>query len=189
MEFIKKAPAIERAVDQSIRQTVETMLQTIESGRESAALEFAQEFDGWKGDVVLSDEKRAALVGQVPKQVREDIEFAYAQVKGFAEAQRSSLTEFEIESEPGVRLGQRVVPVQCAGCYVPGGRYAHIASAIMSITTAQVAGVPHIIACSPPHAGSIHPAIAYAMDLAGADIILEIGGVQGVAALASGLFS
>ena len=153
MEFIKQAPSIERAVDQSIRETVEAMLQTIESGRESAALEFAQELDGWKGDVVLSDEKRAALVAQVPNQVREDIEFAYAQVKRFAEAQRSSLTEFEIESEPGVRLGQRVVPVQCAGCYVPGGRYAHIASAIMSIATAQVAGVSHIIACSPPHGG------------------------------------
>ena len=189
MEFIKQAPSIERAVDQSIRETVEAMLQTIESGRESAALAFAQELDGWKGDVVLSDEKRAALVGQVPNQVREDIEFAYAQVKGFAEAQRSSLTEFEIESEPGVRLGQRVVPVQCAGCYVPGGRYAHIASAIMSIATAQVAGVSHIIACSPPHGGSIHPAIAYAMDLAGADSILEIGGVQGIAALAYGLFT
>lgn len=189
MEFIKQAPAIERTVDQSIRETVEAMLQTIESGGESAALEFAQELDGWKGDVVLSDEKRAALVAQVPNQVREDIEFAYAQVKRFAEAQRSSLTEFEIESEPGVRLGQRVVPVQCAGCYVPGGRYAHIASAIMSIATAQVAGVPHIIACSPPHGGSIHPAIAYAMDLAGADSILEIGGVQGIAALAYGLFT
>jgi len=189
MEFIKQAPAIERAVDQSIRETVEAMLRTIESGGESAALEFAQELDGWKGDVVLSDEKRAALVAQVPNQVREDIEFAYAQVKRFAEAQRSSLSEFEIESEPGVRLGQRVVPVQCAGCYVPGGRYAHIASAIMSIATAQVAGVPHIIACSPPHGGSIHPAIAYAMDLAGAGSILEIGGVQGIAALAYGLFT
>ena len=189
MEFIKQAPAIERTVDQSIRETVEAMLQTIESGGESAALEFAQELDGWKGDVVLSDEKRAVLVAQVPNQVREDIEFAYAQVKRFAEAQRSSLTEFEIEPEPGVRLGQRVVPVQCAGCYVPGGRYAHIASAIMSIATAQVAGVPHIVACSPPHGGSIHPAIAYAMDLAGADSILEIGGVQGIAALAYGLFT
>jgi len=145
--------------------------------------------DGWRGDVVLSDAKRAELIAQVPASVRDDIRFAHKQVTRFAEAQRDSLREFEIETEPGVRLGQRVLPVQCAGCYVPGGRYAHIASAIMSVATAKVAGVPFVVACSPPHEGSIHPAIAYAMDLAGADVILEIGGVQGVAAMAYGLFT
>jgi sulfopropanediol 3-dehydrogenase len=189
MEFIKQAPAPDEAADRSIREAVEAMLKQIESGGEAAALKYAEKLDGWTGDVVLSDEKRAALIAQVPAQVREDIQFAYKQVKRFAEAQRNSLTEFEIETEPGVRLGQRVLPVQCAGCYVPGGRYAHIASAIMSIATAKVAGVPFIVACSPPHAGSIHPAIAYAMDLGGADVILEMGGVQGVAAMAFGLFS
>jgi sulfopropanediol 3-dehydrogenase len=189
MEFIKQAPAPDEAADRSIREAVEAMLKEIESGGEAAALKYAEKLDGWTGDVVLSDEKRAALIAQVPAQVREDIQFAYKQVKRFAEAQRNSLTEFEIETEPGVRLGQRVLPVQCAGCYVPGGRYAHIASAIMSIATAKVAGVPFIVACSPPHAGSIHPAIAYAMDLGGADVILEMGGVQGVAAMAFGLFS
>jgi sulfopropanediol 3-dehydrogenase len=189
MEFIKQAPAPDEAADRSIREAVEAMLKEIESGGEAAALKYAEKLDGWTGDVVLSDEKRAALIAQVPNQVREDIQFAYKQVKRFAEAQRNSLTEFEIETEPGVRLGQRVLPVQCAGCYVPGGRYAHIASAIMSIATAKVAGVPFIVACSPPHAGSIHPAIAYAMDLAGADVILEMGGVQGVAAMAYGLFT
>ena len=189
MKFIKQAPAPNRAVDQSIGEIVEGMLKVIESGRENAALEYAEELDGWRGNVVLSDAKRAALIEQVPSQMREDIEFAHAQVKRFAEAQRGSLTEFEIETAPGVCLGQRVVPVQCAGCYVPGGRYAHIASALMSIATAQVAGVAHIIACSPPHGDSIHPAIVYAMDLAGADCILEIGGVQGIAALAYGLFT
>jgi sulfopropanediol 3-dehydrogenase len=189
MEFIKQAPAPDEAADRSIREAVEAMLKEIESGGEAAALKYAEKLDGWTGDVVLSDEKRAALIAQVPNQVREDIQFAYKQVKRFAEAQRNSLTEFEIETEPGVRLGQRVLPVQCADCYVPGGRYAHIASAIMSIATAKVAGVPFIVACSPPHAGSIHPAIAYAMDLAGADVILEMGGVQGVAAMAYGLFT
>lgn len=189
MDFIKKAPAPDEAVDRSMRETVEAMLKSIESDGEAAALRFAEELDGWKGDVVLSGEKRAALVAHVPAGLRADIQFAHAQIARFAEAQRRSLTEFEIETEPGVRLGQRVLPVQCAGCYVPGGRYAHIASALMSIATAKVAGVPHIVACSPPHAGSIHPAIAYAMDLAGADVILEMGGVQGVAAMAYGLFT
>ena len=189
MEFIKQAPAPDASIDQSVRQTVETMLVDIEQGREQAALNYAKKLDDWQGDVVLSDEKRTTLIEQVPEQVRQDIQFAYKQVKRFAQAQRDSLQEFEIETEPGVRLGQKVLPVQCAGCYVPGGRYAHIASAIMSIATAKVAGVPFIVACSPPHNGSIHPAIAYAMDLAGADVILEMGGVQGVAAMTYGLFT
>lgn len=189
MEYLKQAPAPDVSVDRSIRQTVEAMLADIDNGGEAAALSFAEKLDGWTGDVVLSDKKRAALIAQVPETLREDIRFAHRQVTRFAEAQRKSLSEFEIETEPGVRLGQRVVPVQCAGCYVPGGRYAHIASAIMSIATAKVAGVPYVVACSPPYKGSIHPAIAYAMDLAGADVILEIGGVQGVAALANGLFT
>jgi len=189
MEFIKQAPAPDGATDRSIRQTVEAMLVDIEQGREATALNYAKKLDDWDGDVVLSDAKRAALIAQVPQQVRDDIQFAHKQVKRFAEAQRDSLLEFEIETEPGVRLGQKVLPVQCAGCYVPGGRYAHIASAIMSVATAKVAGVPFIVACSPPHNGSIHPAIAYAMDLAGADVILEMGGVQGVAAMTYGLFT
>lgn len=189
MEYLKQAPAPDESVDRSIRQTVEVMLAEIEKRREAAALEFAERLDGWTGDVVLSAEKRADLIAQVPGRLRRDIQFAHRQVSRFAEAQRDSLAEFEIETEPGVRLGQRVMPVQCAGCYVPGGRYAHIASAIMSIATAKVAGVPFVVACSPPYKGAIHPAIAYAMDLAGADVILEIGGVQGVAAMANGLFT
>ena len=189
MEFVKQAPAPDLAADRSIRETVESMLVNIEQGRKACALDYAKKLDDWDGEVVLCDEKRAALIAQVPKQVREDIQFAHKQVTRFAKAQRDSLCEFEIETEPGVRLGQRVLPVQCAGCYVPGGRFAHIASAIMSVATAKVAGVPFIVACSPPHEGSIHPAIAYAMDLAGADVILEMGGVQGVAAMAYGLFT
>ncbi|WP_425406617.1 histidinol dehydrogenase [Hwanghaeella sp.] len=189
MEYLKQAPAPDESVDRSIRQTVDVMLTEIEKRREAAALEFAERLDGWTGDVVLSAEKRADLIAQVPGRLRRDIQFAHRQVSRFAEAQRDSLAEFEIETEPGVRLGQRVMPVQCAGCYVPGGRYAHIASAIMSIATAKVAGVPFVVACSPPYKGAIHPAIAYAMDLAGADVILEIGGVQGVAAMANGLFT
>ena len=189
MKYIKQAPAPDKDADRSIREIAETMLVEIQNGGEAAALNYAKKLDGWTGDVVLADNKLAALIDEVPTQVQEDIQFAYRQVKRFAEAQRDSLKEFEVETEPGVRLGQRVLPVQCAGCYVPGGRYAHIASAIMSIATAKVAGVPFIVACSPPHEGSIHPSIAYAMDLAGADVILEMGGIQGVAALAYGLFT
>jgi len=109
-------------------------------------------------------------------------------VKHFAEAQRQSISEFAIETEPGVRLGQSLVPVECAGCYVPGGRYAHAASAIMSITTARVAGVPFIVTACPPRGSSIAPAIAYAMDMAGADVILQMGGIQAIATMAFGLF-
>jgi len=189
MKFFKNSEISSDLDDRTLRDTVERMLSEIEKRGEEAAIEYANRLDGWAGDVVLSDVKRAHLMEQVPQQVCDDIQFAYDQVRRFAEAQRDSLREFEIETQPGVRLGQRVMPVQCAGCYVPGGRYAHIASAIMSIATAKVAGVPFIVACSPPHNGSIHPAIAYAMDLAGADVILEMGGVQGIAAMAFGLFT
>lgn len=189
MYYIKQAPTPNEATDRAIRETVEAMLADIDKGGEATALAYAKKFDNWEGGVVLSDQKRAALIDLVPVQVREDIQFAHKQIKRFAKAQRDSLHEFEIETEPGVRLGQKVLPVQCAGCYVPGGRYAHIASALMSIATAKVAGVPFIVTCSPPHEGSIHPAIAYAMDLAGADVILEMGGVQGVAAMTYGLFT
>src|SRR5690606_33083834 len=105
-------------------------------------------------------------------------------------AQRGAICDVEVELSPGVIAGHRNIPVETAGCYVPGGRYAHVASAIMSVTTAKVAGVENIIACSPPRPGvGINPAILYALDLCGADTILNLGGVQGVAALAFGLFS
>ncbi len=189
MEYLKKSSAPVAESDERIHATVKTMLARIDSEGESAVREYAAQFDNWQGDFILSDEKRAALIAQVPEQTRQDIQFAYQQVKTFAQAQRASLTEFEIESAPGVKLGQKVIPVNCAGCYVPGGRYSHAASALMSIATAKVAGVETIIACSPPKDGNIHPAIVYAMDLAGADIILEMGGVHAVATMAKGLFT
>ncbi len=175
--------------DERIHQTVKAMLAKIESEGEAAVREYAAQFDQWEGDFILSDEKRAQLIEQVPEQTRNDIQFAFQQVKTFAEAQLASLSEFEIDSAPGVKLGQKIIPANCAGCYVPGGRYSHAASAIMSIATAKVAGVKTIIACSPPKNSSINPAIAYAMDLAGADIILEMGGVHAVASMAKGLFT
>lgn len=189
MEYLKKSNAPVAANDERIQGTVKTMLARIEADGESAVREYAAQFDNWQGDFILSDAKRAELIARVPEQTRQDIRFAYKQIKTFAQAQRASLSEFEIESAPGVKLGQKVIPVNCAGCYVPGGRYSHAASALMSIATAKVAGVETIVACSPPKDGSINPAIVYAMDLAGADIILEMGGVHAVATMAKGLFT
>ncbi|MBV2182752.1 MAG: histidinol dehydrogenase [Castellaniella sp.] len=190
MRYIKSAAASQtlEARDRSIRERVEEMLLDIENRREAAVIEYARTLDGWQGEFLLAAEKRADLVRQVPEQLRQDIAFAHQQVTRFAIAQRDSLKEFEIETEDGVRLGQRVIPVQAAGCYVPGGRYAHVSSAVMSVATAKVAGVPTVIACSPPRGTSINAATAYAMDLSGADIILEMGGVQAIATMAYGLF-
>ncbi len=165
------------------------MLSEIRSRGEAAVREYAQQFDRWSGDFVLGQRKKQALIAAVPASVREDIEFAHDQVRRFALAQKQSLSEFEIETAPGVRLGQRVLPVHCAGCYVPGGRYAHAASALMSVATAKAAGVPLVIASSPPRGEGIDPTVAFAMDLAGADIILEMGGVHAIASMAFGLFT
>ena len=188
MEYIKQAQADARVEDERIRAVTARMLADIEQRGEPAVIELARKLDGWEGDFLLCDAKRRRLIDSVPPQVRDDIRFAHDRVRRFALAQRASLRAFEIEPEPGVRLGQRIVPVDCAGCYVPGGRYAHVASAIMSVTTARVAGVSFVVACTPPRGESIDPAVAFALDLAGADMVLEMGGVQAVATMVFGLF-
>ncbi|CZF81771.1 Sulfopropanediol 3-dehydrogenase [Grimontia celer] len=191
MEYLKRAKRESevQTEDERIQQVVKEILAHIRRDGTAAVEEYAKQFDNWQGDFILSDEKKAALIASVSQQVKDDIDFAHRQVRRFAEAQRASLTEFEIETESGVKLSQRVIPVDCAGCYVPGGRYAHAASALMSIATAKAAGVPTVIACSPPRGDSINPAVVYAMDLAGADIILEMGGVHAIATMAFGLFT
>ncbi len=189
MEYIKKALKNIEANSDEVRGTVEKILADIETRGESAVRELAEKFDGWKGDFVLSDEKKQRLIDSVPDFVKADIQFAHKQVAGFARAQRESITEFENEPLPGVRLGQKVIPMEVAGCYVPGGRFAHACSAIMSVATAKAAGVPLVIACSPPRGESIDPAVVYALDISGADIILEMGGVQAIATMALGLFT
>lgn len=190
IEVVKKASKTPATGEDDTAQIVRTMLQEIEEGGEAKAREYAQKLDGWEKDIVLSREEIEAAIALVPEQARHDIQFSHARVKGFAEAQLASMSEFETELSPGLFAGQRLIPVNTAGCYVPGGRYAHIASAIMSITTAKVAGVKHVIACSPTHPDrGVHPAIIYAADLAGADTILSLGGVQGIAAMAFGLFT
>ncbi len=189
-EFLKKAVKTSATGEDDTRRVVAEMLAEIESGGEARARRYGETLDGWSGDIVLDAKAIADAADRVPAQLKDDIRFAYDRVRRFAEMQRDSIGEFEAELSPGLFAGQRLIPVETAGCYVPGGRYAHVASAIMSITTARVAGVKNVIACSAPHKGTgIHPGIAYTMDLCGADTILALGGVQGIAALAFGLFT
>ncbi|VVS94786.1 histidinol dehydrogenase [Desulfoluna spongiiphila] len=189
MEYIKKAELSFEEVSDQKRVIVEGILKDIETRGEEAVRELAKKFDNWEGDFILSDEKKAKLIAEVPEQVKKDLQFAYDQVSGFAKAQRESIVEFEKETIEGVRLGQKVIPMEVAGCYVPGGRFAHACSAIMSVATAKAAGVKTVIACSPPRGESIAPAVVYAMELAGADVIIEMGGVQAIATMAYGLFT
>jgi sulfopropanediol 3-dehydrogenase len=188
-EYLKKATLHSRSDSGETRKIVRAILDDIEAGGDAAALDYAAKFDKYEGEIVLTPEAIAAAAAQVPEKLRRDIEFAHANVKKFAEAQKGTVADFEIEVVPGLIAGQKAIPVHAAGCYVPGGRYSHIASAIMTVTTAKVAGCRNITACSPPRPGvGIAPAIVYAAHVCGADQILAMGGVQGVAAMTFGLF-
>lgn len=189
MEYVKRAALSFEQASEEKRRVVKDLLDDIRMRGETAVREMAKKFDGWHGDFILSPEDKAKLIAQVPERVKADIRFAHEQVASFARAQRASIKEFEVTSMPGVRLGQKVIPMSVAGCYVPGGRFAHACSAIMSIATARAAGVETIIACSPPRGESIAPAVVYAMEVSGCDIILQMGGVQAVATMAYGLFT
>lgn len=189
MIYLKQAKTHPEAEQADVRASVDAMLHAIEAEGEAAAIRFARELDKWEGEIILSDAARAAAIARVPEKLKADIRFAHGNIRRFAEAQRATIMDCNIEILPGLTAGQKQIPVSSAGCYVPGGRYSHIASAIMTITTAKVAGVPSIAACSPPRPNIGIPApIIYAMDLCGADVILNLGGVQGVAAMANGLF-
>ena len=189
MEYLKKASKTAATGEQNVRQTVQAILDDIEAGGDAAARDYAKKFDKWEGDIVVSDADRAAAAGKVSQKLKDDIRFAHDNVRRFAEAQRATLTDTEVEILPGLIAGQKQIPVSAAGCYAPGGRYSHVASAIMTVTTAKVAGVGHVSACSPPRPGvGMNPAVLYALDVCGADTILNLGGVQGIAAMAFGLF-
>ncbi|MEO5701856.1 MAG: histidinol dehydrogenase [Casimicrobiaceae bacterium] len=182
-----KSPATETRAAQKVAGD---MIATIERDGEAAVRRYAKDLDGWTGDILVSPAEMEQRTAAVPANERRDIEFATAQVRRFAEAQRASVRDFEMEVHPGIIAGQRLVPVNVAGCYVPTGRYAHIASAYMSIATAKAAGVPTVVACSTPFEGQgIHPHVLYAMKVAGADLVMTLGGVQAVAAMAFGLFT
>lgn len=189
IEYLKKADPPRQAIDNATADTVRRMLADIERNGEDAVLKYARELDDWQGEVVMDEEHFTRAAQTLSRGVKEDIDFAAERVRDFAHHQRASLLEFEAELIPGLIAGQRLIPCNAAGCYVPGGRYAHVASAIMSVATAKVAGVKHVVATSPGHGTEgINPAILYAMRRCGVDRVLALGGVQAIAALAYGLF-
>ncbi|VVT13532.1 Histidinol dehydrogenase 1 [Roseovarius sp. EC-HK134] len=188
-EYLKKATLTSTSHASDVHETVQGILADIEAGGDKVAMDYAAKFDRYEGNIILTPDEIAAATALVPDKLKRDIEFAHANVRRFAEAQRETLRDIEIEVVPGLIAGQKSIPVHAAGCYVPGGRYSHIASAIMTVTTAKVAGCQHIVACSPPRPGvGVAPAIIYAAHVCGADVIMAMGGVQGVAAMTFGLF-
>ena len=176
-----------RGGDPLVRETVTTVISDIAERGDAAVREYSEKFDRWSPESFQLDEQQIdEIVSQVPDQVIEDIKTVQNNVRVFAQHQRDSLTDFEIETAPGVHLGQRNLPVSAAGAYAPGGRYPLVASAHMTTVTAKVAGVPYVTACTPPIRGQIPAATVAAFHLAGADAIYLLGGVQAVAAMALG---
>ncbi len=190
MATILKAskPQSERAEDDSkVRHTVEGLLNDIETRGDDAVRELSDKFDGWSPEsFILSEQDIEYAMAKVARQDLEDIKFAQEQVRNFAEKQRASMLDVEVETMPGVVLGHKHIPVNSVGCYVPGGKYPMVASAHMSVLTAKVAGVKRVVAAAPPFQGGAHPAIVAAMHLGGADEILVLGGTQAVGAMAIG---
>ena len=176
-----------RAADAKVCETVESILADIDARKDQAVKDLSKKFDKWApADFKLSAQEIERAIAQVPHRDLDDIKFAQAQVRNFAQKQKETMHDLEVETLPGIVLGHRHIPVNSIGCYVPGGRYPMVASAHMSIVTAKVAGVKRIIACAPPFKGGPHPAIVAAMHFGGADEIFVLGGVQAVAAMALG---
>lgn len=168
---------------------MQKLLTEIEAGGEDSVKYYARKFDLWDGEILVSEDTVKAAAESLHGKIKDDIRFAHDNIRRFAEAQKDTISECELEIVPGLIAGQRQLPVSAAGCYVPGGRYSHIASALMTVTTAKVAGVEHIVACSPPKPSvGIPPAILFTLELCGAEKILNLGGVQGIAAMTFGMF-
>ncbi len=188
-EYLKKATLTPKSDASETHKIVQGILDDIETGGDAKALEYAAKFDQYEGNVLLTPEEIEAACALVPEKLKADIRFSHDNVRRFAQLQKGTVHDVEMEISPGFVTGQKAIPVDAAGCYVPGGRYSHIASAIMTVTTAKVAGCKHITACSPPRPGvGVAPAIIYAAHICGADKIMAMGGVQGVAAMTFGLF-
>jgi sulfopropanediol 3-dehydrogenase len=188
--YLKRASKTPETETATAQKVVSEMLAEIGKNGEDAVRAYAKKLDGWDGEIVLTRAEIDRRAAEVPAAVKRDIDFAIAQVSAFAQAQRKSMSEFSVEVHQGVTAGQRVLPVNVAGCYAPAGRYAHIASAYMGVATAKAAGVKTIVACSGPfRGGPMHPYLLYAFDKAGADVIMTLGGVQAIATMAEGLFS
>jgi sulfopropanediol 3-dehydrogenase len=176
-----------KAADAKVRATVEEILADVEERRDQAVRDLSQIYDSWSPpSFKLTAPEIEQAISQVSKRDLDDIKFAQAQVRNFAQKQKDTMLDLEVETLPGVVLGHKHIPVNSIGCYVPGGRYPMVASAHMSIVTARVAGVKRIVACAPPFKGGPHPAIVAAMHFGGADDIYVLGGVQAVAAMALG---
>ena len=188
--YIKKTIKSSSTDDTKTREIVENLLKDLEKKKEEGCKELTKKFDKYEGDIIVSKEKIEEIKNSIDQKTKDDIKFSYDQVRKFAEAQLKNYGKnFEVELSNGLFAGQTLVPINTAGCYVPAGRYAHIASAVMSITTAKVAGVKNIICCSSPKPEiGAHPKIIYTADLCGADVILNLGGVQAIAAMAFGFF-
>ncbi len=188
-EWLKTAKSVEERADDDakVRATVERALDDIARRGDAAVREMSRRFDGWdRDDFRLTAAETEACLAELPGQALDDIRFAQAQVRGFAERQRACLLDLEVETLPGVVLGHRNIPVASVGCYVPGGKYPLLASAHMSVVTAKVAGCGRIVTCAPPYQGRPAPAIVAAQHLAGADEIYCLGGIQAVGAMALG---
>jgi len=200
IEFIKKAALVSPLTgswtpgaedDKATQETVRTMLADLEARREEAAKDWALKLDGYSGPVILTKEQLEEQTRDVPCQNKEDIEYMVAQVVRFATETRSHIADWDCDLGQGSKAGTKVLPVETAGCYVPGGLYGYTATAAMTVATARVAGVKNIIAACPTNkvTGRIHPTTLYTLKMAGATHILAIGGVQGIASLALGLFT
>jgi sulfopropanediol 3-dehydrogenase len=187
--YLKKGMPQEQAdeVDRKVRETVETIIGDIRSRGDAAVRDFSEKFDKWNPEsFLLTQNEIVELVASVDPNTIKDIKFAQKQIRGFAQHQRNSMKDVEVETMPGVTLGHKIVPVNRVGCYVPGGKYPMVASAHMSVVTAKVAGVKDIVACTPPVDGKPYPETVAAMALGGADKIYMLGGVQAIAAMAIG---
>ena len=190
IKYLKKANKTSSTDDTKTREIVENILNDIEKRKEDACIELTKKFDKYEGDIVVSKEKIEEIKKKLDQKTKDDVQFSHERVRKFAEAQLKNYgQDFEVELSKGLYAGQKLIPVNTAGCYVPAGRYAHIASAVMSVTTAKVAGVKNIIVCSSPKPIiGVHPTIIYTADLCGANVILNLGGVQAIAAMTNGLF-
>ena len=190
IKYLKKSPKTSSTDDLKTREIVQNLLSELEKSREEGCKELTKKFDKYDGEIIVSKEKIEEITKSLDQKTKDDIKFSYDRVRKFAEAQLKNYgQDFEVELSKGLYAGQKLIPVNTAGCYIPGGRYAHIASAVMSVTTAKVAGVKNIIACSPPKEGvGAHPAIIYTANLCGADVILNLGGVPAIAAMTYGMF-
>ncbi len=189
VEYLKRAPKTSTTDASDVTAAVQKILDNIAKDGDEAALRYAAQFDKYDGNIILTPLEIEKAEASLSQKLKDDIRFARDNVRKFAEAQKDTIADIEVEVIPGFVAGQKAIPCQFAGCYVPGGRYSHVASAIMTVTTAKVAGCEHIAVCSPPRPGEgINPAIIYTANVCGADTILALGGVQGVAAMAYGLF-